>query len=144
MWTLSDIGVSGKSKNVLPVMAAIFNLPLTPTSDSVHIYPAVWLYHENMGVAFEISLPFCVHAEIYVFQVQRPPSWIFHFRLHPAVLPRVQQEWLILKMGDSLPNCFYLTYSRNVVGVIIPLPGYHKRLGICDTVPYRLRVKRYH
>ena len=26
---LADIGVSGKSKNALPVMAVIFNLPLT-------------------------------------------------------------------------------------------------------------------
>ena len=28
-------------------------------------------------VAVGISLPFCVHAEIYVFEVLRPPSWFF-------------------------------------------------------------------
>ena len=69
MWTLSDIGVNDKSKHVLPVMVAIFNLPLTSTSESVHIFPAVFLDPENVGIAFEVSLPSCVQAEIYVFQV---------------------------------------------------------------------------
>ena len=51
-------------------MAAIFNLPLTPTSESVHIIPAaLMLDPENVGVAFKFSLPSCVQAEIYVFQV---------------------------------------------------------------------------
>ena len=56
VWTLSDIGVSGKSKTVLPVMAAIFNLPLTPTSKSVRIIPAMLLNPENVGVAFSAIL----------------------------------------------------------------------------------------
>ena len=72
MWTLSDIGVSGKTKIALPVMAVIFNLSLTQTSESVHIIPAVLLDPENVGVAqgvstscllhgvaFEVSLPSC-------------------------------------------------------------------------------------
>ena len=50
-------------------MAAIFNLPLTPMSESVHIIPVVLLDPKNVGVAFKISLPSCVEAEIYVFQV---------------------------------------------------------------------------
>ena len=63
-------------------MAAIFNLPLTPTSESVHIIPAVLLDRENVGVAFEVSLLSYVRAEIYVFQV--PPSWISHFQFLPV------------------------------------------------------------
>ena len=41
---------------VLPVLAAIFNLPLAATSESFHILPAVLLDPENVGVAFENSL----------------------------------------------------------------------------------------
>ena len=39
---------------VLPVMAAIFHLPLTPTLKSVHTSSAVLTDLENMGVAFVI------------------------------------------------------------------------------------------
>ena len=52
-------------------MLAIFNLPLTRTSESVHIIPAVLFDPENVGVACAISLPSCVQAELYadLFQV---------------------------------------------------------------------------
>ena len=65
MCTLSDVRISSKSKNVLQVMSAIFNLPLTSTSESVHIISAVMFDPENVGVAFAISLPSCVQAELY-------------------------------------------------------------------------------
>ena len=56
---------------VLPVLAAIFDLPLRPTlmSESVHNSSAMLADLENVGVAFEILFPSCVQAEIYVFQV---------------------------------------------------------------------------
>ena len=57
-------------------MAAIFNLPITPTLESVHTSSAVLFDPEIVGVAFKISFPSCVQAEIHVFQVYRPPSWI--------------------------------------------------------------------
>ena len=44
-------------------MAAIFDLPLTSISDSVHTSPAELLDPENVGVAFKISLLPSVEAE---------------------------------------------------------------------------------
>ena len=35
--------------------------------ESVHIIPAVLLDPKNVGVAFEISLPTCVQAEIHMY-----------------------------------------------------------------------------
>ena len=49
---------------VLPVMAAIFKLPFTPISKSVHTSHAVLFDPENMGLASGISLICCVEAEI--------------------------------------------------------------------------------
>ena len=71
MCTLSDVRVSSKSKNLLQVMSAIFNLPLTPTSESAHVIPAVLFDPENVDVAFAISLPSCVQAQLHadLFQV---------------------------------------------------------------------------
>ena len=46
-------------------MAAIFDLPITRMTESVHISPAVLLDPENVGVFFRISLPSCIEAEIY-------------------------------------------------------------------------------
>ena len=41
--------------SLLPVLAAIFNLPLTPMSESVHNSSAVLAELENVGVASRIS-----------------------------------------------------------------------------------------
>ena len=49
---------------VLSVMAAIFNLPVTATSERVHISPAVLLNPENEGVAFGILSLIGIEAEI--------------------------------------------------------------------------------
>ena len=49
---------------ILPVMAAIFDSPVTPMSESVHIIPAVLQDPENVGVAFGILLLSCIQAEI--------------------------------------------------------------------------------
>ena len=49
---------------VLPVMAVIFNLPLTLISESVYTYSAVLLDAKNVCVAFGISLLSCIEAEI--------------------------------------------------------------------------------
>ena len=50
LWTLFDIGISGYWKNKLPVIAAIFNPPRTPTSWSVYINPAVFLDPKTIWV----------------------------------------------------------------------------------------------
>jgi hypothetical protein len=47
-------------------MAAIFDLLLTPTSNSIQTGPIVIPDHENVGKAVEISLLSCIQAEIYV------------------------------------------------------------------------------
>ena len=49
---------------VLPVMLAIFDLPLTLMSESVHTRTSKLLDPENVGVAFGISLLSCVYATI--------------------------------------------------------------------------------
>ena len=64
-------------------MVAIFDLPLTPMSESVHTSSTVLVNLEIVGVAFGISLLSGVQAEINVFQVYWLPSWIFHFRFLP-------------------------------------------------------------
>ena len=45
-------------------MAAIFDIPLTLISESVHTSPVVLANLGNVGVVFPISLPSCVWAEI--------------------------------------------------------------------------------
>ena len=49
---------------VLPVMVAIFDLPLTPVSDSVHTSPIELLDPETVGVAIGMSLLSSTEAEI--------------------------------------------------------------------------------
>ena len=45
-------------------MAAIFDLPCTPVSESVHTSSVVLVDLEIVGIAFGISLPSCIEAEI--------------------------------------------------------------------------------
>ena len=54
----------GYYPHVLPLMAAIFDLPLTPMSESVHTSTTELLNPENVNVTFEISWIFCIVAEI--------------------------------------------------------------------------------
>jgi len=49
---------------VLPAMAAIFDLPLTPISESVHTSSTVLLKPEIVGVAFGFSLLSSIEAKI--------------------------------------------------------------------------------
>ena len=49
-------------------MVAIFDLPLTPTSESFLTSFAVLADLENEGVVFGISLLSCIQTEIKVFQ----------------------------------------------------------------------------
>ena len=65
-------------------IAAIFGLPVTPTSEIIYINPSVLLDPENVWVAVGISLLSGAQAELYVFKVYRPPSWICHFRFLPV------------------------------------------------------------
>ena len=63
-WTLSDVGVSGKLKMVYITGSTFFDLPLNPTSESVHTSFAVSADLENVGDAFGISLLSYKEAEI--------------------------------------------------------------------------------
>ena len=45
-------------------MAALFDLPVTPMSESVHTSAVVLADPENVGVAFGILLLSCIVAEI--------------------------------------------------------------------------------
>ena len=59
-------------------MAAIFDLPVTPTSESIHNNPTVLLDPENVEVTVGIPLLATIqdqHSELYVFPVSRPPFW---------------------------------------------------------------------
>jgi len=47
-------------------MAAIFDLPLTAMTESVHTSSTVLLDPENVGVAFGILLIFIIEAEKFV------------------------------------------------------------------------------
>ena len=58
------------------LMAAIFNLPITLTSESIYNSPIVLLDPENVLDAVGISLPTTiqdVHSELLVFPVSHPP-----------------------------------------------------------------------
>ena len=50
-------------------MAAIFDLPVTPTSKILYISSSVLLDPENVGVAVGISLLSCIQAEIFVMHM---------------------------------------------------------------------------
>ena len=57
-------------------MAAMFDLLVTPTSESVHNSPTVLLGPENVRVTIGIPLPATIqdlHSELHVFSVSRPP-----------------------------------------------------------------------
>ena len=73
-----------------------------PRRWSVHTSSAVLFDSEIVGVAFEISLPSCEQTDKDVFQVHRPPSWIFHFRLHLAVSLVVLLKWPLRKWGVAV------------------------------------------
>ena len=64
---------------------------------------------ENIGKAVGISLLSCEHAEIYVFEVWRPPSWISHFRLgHTIFLIVLLDSWT---SKTWIEPCFRLRYE---------------------------------
>ena len=97
------------------LLAAIFDLSLIQTSDSICISPVVLPDPENMDIAvgIQLLLPSCVQAKIHIFQVCMPPSWIFHFLFLPvwsrniATNPIVQldPENIGITVGISLLSC---------------------------------------
>ena len=56
-------------------------------------------------MAVGISLLSCVQAKVYVFEVLRPPFWIFHW-LHLADSPVVPLEWPSSKLGVAVGSLF--------------------------------------
>ena len=58
------------------LMAAIFDLPVTPTSETIHNSFTALLDPENMEDTVGISLPATIqdlHSELHVFPVSHPP-----------------------------------------------------------------------
>ena len=58
------------------LMAAIFDLPVTPTSESIHNSPTVLQDPESVEVTGEIPLPATIqnlHSELHVFPVSHRP-----------------------------------------------------------------------
>ena len=94
---------------VLPVLAAIFNLPLTLLSESVHTSSAVWLDSENVAVAYGIcgylvwKLISCVLS--YVLPVM---AAIFYL---PLTL-----------MSESVPIILAVLLEPDIVGVAFGIP----------------------
>ena len=61
-----------------PLMAAMFNLLVTPKTESIHTSPTMLLDPENVGVAIGIQLPTTIQdlkSELQVFPVTRSPFW---------------------------------------------------------------------
>ena len=89
-----------------------------------------------MGIAVGIPLLSCVQAEIYVYEVLRPPSWIFHFRLHVAVPPVLPLEWLSSILGGSRQNFVSISSrSRDMPGGYFtpPISNVHLKNRISNT-----------
>jgi len=56
---------------------------------------------------------------IYACEAERPPSWIFHFRLHLAGPPIVPLEWPSSKLEGSRWNFVSISSSNRV------MPGWY-------------------
>ena len=95
-------------------MAAIFNLPLTLMSKSVHISSAMRADLENVGVAFVISLLSSIDAEIlHYFICTSGNGGHLQFNFYPTVgeesfyiIPAVllDSEIVGVTSGISLPS----------------------------------------
>ena len=58
------------------LMAAIFDLPVTPTSENIHNSPTVLLDPENVEVTVGVPLPATIqdlHSQLHVFPVSYLP-----------------------------------------------------------------------
>ena len=58
------------------LMVAIFDFPVTLTSESIHNSPTVLLVPENVEVTVGIPFPATIedlHSELHVFPVSHPP-----------------------------------------------------------------------
>ena len=65
---------------------------------------------KSMGIAVEISLLSCLEAEIHVFEVETPPSWIFTLPVWSHSIPSSPNGMLHLKkvglaVGIMLISC---------------------------------------
>ena len=68
-------------------MVAIFDLPVTPTSESIRNSFTVLLDPENVEVTVGIPLPATIqdlHSKLHVFPVSHPPFWF-----------PVQHSWIL-------------------------------------------------
>ena len=62
------------------LQAVILEFPLPVRTCKVLHGPFELLDLKNVGTDFDIVFLSCLQAEIWVFPVWRPPSWISHFR----------------------------------------------------------------
>ena len=68
------------------LMAGRLDIRLTPTQRCIRPIPIVLLDLENFSVTVEITLQFCMGAELKEHPFLLPPSWIINFRLGRAVM----------------------------------------------------------
>ena len=82
---------------------------------SVLLFSVGLLDLENVGLAVEISFLSHLQAEIKVFPVWRPPSWIFHFRFGCNIFSSVPLDSLTSKIKLYLWNFFdIMSTSRDI------------------------------
>ena len=95
-------------------MAAIFDLPRTPMSDSVHTSTTELLDLENVAVAFGISLISCIEAEfiaLFYFYFQflaaifdlRPTPTLLSVHISPVVF--LDHKYAGLVLGFPMVPC---------------------------------------
>ena len=82
---------------------------------------------ENIGVAVGISLISCLGAEIHVFEVWRPPSWIFPLPVRSHSIPispsgMLDFENVGLAVGISVISCWlpWLEAEIHAIEVLRP------------------------
>ena len=116
-------------------MAAIFDLPHTPMSESVRTSSVVLADLENVGVAFGISLLSCIEAEMLCYFIRASGNMVAIFDLlvtsmsesvytNPAVL--LNPGNVRVAFGISLQSCAkaeiyvgYFRFSGRHLGCII-------------------------
>ena len=86
-------------------MAAIFNLPLTSMSKSVHTGPAVMLNHKNVGAAFGISLLTYISVLAAIFNL---PHNLMLTSVHISHTALADPETVFLALEISMLSCIKL------------------------------------
>ena len=92
--------------------AAILDFWLSLASHSMENIFIGFLNLENMSAVVGILQLCCIHAEILVFPLREPPSWISDFRLHHTIqYIAFLNSWTKKIWVEPLELCSYLAYE---------------------------------